>query len=58
MKFEVLNQIGKVIMNTECISRIPNEARLKLMSSAGYKFRLDGKAISLMKLKEFLVNNK
>lgn len=57
MKFEVINQANKVVMNTEQISRIPNDARLKLMNIAGYKFKMNGKPISLIRLKEFLIKN-
>lgn len=46
-------------MQTETWLCVPDEDTLKLMSNAGYKFKLDGKTITTKKIKEKLeeVNN-
>lgn len=55
MKFEIVKD-NKVYMWTEQKSCIPPFEELKAMSKARipYKFKLNGKNISLKKLKEFL----
>jgi hypothetical protein len=55
MKFEIIKE-GKVYMWTEERSCIPDIEELTAMSKARipYKFRLNGKAITLKKLKEFM----
>lgn len=50
MKFEVLNDKGITVMQTETKSCIPSEDELAAMSKAGYKFRIDGKNITIRKL--------
>lgn len=54
MEFQVVNDKGVAVMVTEYISCIPNELQLASMSKAGYKFKIDGKAMSLKKLKEYV----
>ena len=54
MKFQIFGKDNKCKLVTESKACIPDINELKLMSKAGYKFRLDGKAISLSKLKEKL----
>ena len=54
MNFEVLNDKNKVVMHTDFLSCVPKVDILTLISRAGYKFRLDGKAVSLKKLKDYL----
>ena len=61
MKFEVINDKNKTVMSTTSLSCIPNENELNSMSKAGYKFKIDGKAITIKKLNEKLkeiVNDK
>lgn len=53
MKFEVLNNTGKVVECTEFKECI-NIEKLKSANSAGYKFKLNGKTITYKKIKEFL----
>ena len=53
MKFEVVNDKGVTVMQTTMKSCIPDEEQLSLMSKAGYKFKLDGKNVTMKKLKEF-----
>lgn len=50
MKFEIFNERGIVVMNTTTPSCMPSNEDLKSMSSYGYKFKLDGKAISVKNL--------
>lgn len=56
IKFEVINDKGTAVMSTEYISCIPNDSQLTAMSKAGYKFKIDGKAVSVKKIKEFVSN--
>lgn len=61
MKFEVINDKNKVVMHTKYTSCMPNKDALNLMAKAGYKFKLDNKAITVKKLNERLkefVNDK
>ncbi len=53
MKFEVINDRGVTVMQTTMKSCIPDEEQLTYMSKAGYKFKLEGKVVTLKKLKEF-----
>ena len=53
MKFEaILN--GKTMMSTDYIECIPNENHIISMAKAGYKFKIDDKAITQKKIKEFI----
>jgi hypothetical protein len=54
MKFQIFGKDKKCKLVTESKACIPDISELKLMSKAGYKFKVDGKAISLAKLKEEL----
>jgi len=53
MKFEVFNDKGIAVMGTDYISCIPDDEQLSSMSKTGYKFKINGKAASLKKVKEF-----
>lgn len=50
MKFEVINPDGETVFNTESKKCIPTKSQIESMAKAGYKFKLDGKAISKKKL--------
>lgn len=52
MKFEVVNDKNKTVMITNYIEYIPTDKELSSMYKAGYKFKLNGKAISLKKVLE------
>ena len=54
MKFEVINDKNKPVMSTTSLSCIYDKDTLKSISKAGYKFRVDGKIITLKKLIEKL----
>lgn len=54
MKFEVVNDKNKTIMSTTSASCIYNKDILNSMSKVGYKFKLDGKLITVKKLDEKL----
>ena len=54
MKFEVINNESATLMQTTTWLCVPDEDTLKSMSKAGYKFKLDGKAITVKKLNEKL----
>ena len=43
MKLQIIGPDGHVKCSTESVVCFPDEEQLKSMSSAGYKFRLDGK---------------
>ena len=52
MKFEVINDKNKTVMQTSHMSCIPDKNTLNLMQKAGYKFKLDGKMITIKKLSD------
>ena len=54
MKFEVVNDKNKTVMSTTSWSCVYDKDILNSISKAGYKFKLDGKAITLKKLNEKL----
>lgn len=54
MKFEVVNDKNRTMMSTVYWSCVYNEDTLRSISKSGYKFKLDGKIISLKKLIEKL----
>ena len=54
MKFEVVNDKNKVVMNTSDVSCIPDTKTLNIMHKAGYSFKLDNKKVSIKKLSELL----
>lgn len=54
MKFEVVNDKNVTIMYTTNPSCIPDKDMLSSIFKAGYKFKLDGKAITIKKLSERL----
>lgn len=59
MIFEVVNDKNKTVMSTTYVSCIYDKDILNSMSKAGYKFKLDGKTITVKKLDEKLkeINN-
>lgn len=52
MKFEVINDKGVAVMQTGSESCVPNEDELVIMNRAGYRFKVDGKIVTMKKLKE------
>lgn len=54
MKFEVINDKSKPVMTCIQESCIPPADILKSMSAAGYKFRFDGKVVSVKKIMEII----
>lgn len=54
MLFQVVNDNGVPVFHTEYISCIPDESQLTSMQKAGYKFKVDGKSVSIKKIKETL----
>lgn len=56
MKFEVINDKQKTVMQTTNIACVPNETEIKLMTKAGYKFRMNGKLIKKSDLQK-IINN-
>lgn len=52
--FEVFNSENKRVFYTENRKCVPSNKQLGLMQRAGYKFKLDGKAISKKKLDEIV----
>ncbi len=54
MKFEIFNSFGVGMMECHEKSCVPLPPQLKDMSRAGYKFKLDGKSISLKKLLDII----
>ncbi len=58
MHFEAIDREGKTRMSTDDLPCIPDESQLTSMSTAGYKFKIDGKAVSIKKIKELKVEKK
>lgn len=57
MIFEVYR--GKVgLMKTESIVCIPDKAELIAMQKSGHTFKIDGKAVSVQKVCEFVAEHK
>ena len=58
MKFEIINDKNKIVMNTihECC--IPSKDILTSMLNAGYKFKLDGKILSKKAINELTKGEK
>lgn len=54
MKFQIFGKDNQCKFVTEYKSCIPDISELIIMTKSGYKFRLNGKLISLSKLKESL----
>lgn len=54
MEFEVISPDGRIVMGCKEISCVPTEHQLKDMYKYGYKFKLDGKSISVKKITEFI----
>ena len=52
MLFQIVNDKGVPVMRTEHASCIPDDSQLASMSKVGYKFKIDGKAASIKKIKE------
>lgn len=50
MKFEVTDQSGRVVMHSESAEVLYTAEELQEISEAGYRFRINGKAVSLNKL--------
>ena len=54
MKFEVVNRLGKTMMQCSDYQYIPSKDILESMYKAEYRFKLEGKDISLKKAKELI----
>lgn len=54
MKFEVVNDKNVTVMSTRSWSCVYEKDTLNSISKAGYKFKLDGKLITVKKLCEKL----
>ena len=52
MKFQVVNRDNIPVMCTESVSCVPDEKELLSMQKAGYKFKVDGKVMTIKKIKE------
>lgn len=52
MEFEVINRDGFPVMGCSSVVCIPTDSQLLSMSKEGYKFKINGKAVSLKKIKE------
>ena len=54
MEFEVINDKNRTVMNTMSKSCLPDKKLLISMSKNGYKFRLNGKMVTVKKLNDKL----
>lgn len=58
MKFEVINSNGQVVMQTESIECVPTPDELDAISSAGYRYKVDGKIVAKSKVLEAVGGSK
>ncbi len=58
MRFEIYNTIGKVVMWTESQECIPPIDELKVMASANYHYKIDGKSVSYKEVCKLLESMK
>ena len=56
MKFEIINNNGKIVFNTMDESCLPTKGEINSMTKAGYKFKIDGKSTTKKKLEEIIDN--
>ena len=54
IQFEVVNENGKTVFVTEYDECLPPKQQIDDMRKSGYKFKIDGKVITLKKLNEKL----
>ena len=52
--FEIIDDRGQPMMSTKQDSCIPSYEQLSILAKDRHKFRMDGKAVSLKKMKEYL----
>lgn len=55
--FQVVDDKGVTVMRTDFISCIPDDNQLTSMSKSGYKFKINGKVVSIKKVKEVRDSN-
>lgn len=58
MHFEVINDKGRVVMQTQYASCIPHKKQIIAMLKAGYKIRVDGKTMTKKKLEDLINGGK
>ena len=54
MKFELINEKNKVVMNTSSFECVPCKEQIEDMLNFGYKIKVDNKVLSKKKIEEFL----
>ena len=54
MKFEIFDERGNIVMQTESKRCIPPKNHLEAMRDNGYKFKLDGKFITKKELNNLI----
>lgn len=54
IKFEVVNADGKVLFNTEHKECTPSKSEIDTLIKAGYKIKINGKAVTKKKMIELL----
>lgn len=52
MKFEVINEKNKVVMQTSYYECIPCKEQVAEMIKVGYKIKIDGKSVSKNKIND------
>jgi len=55
--FKVINSNGNSVMSCRDTGCIPDEAQLTDMAKAGYKFMLDGKIVTIKKIRDFICDS-
>ena len=54
IKFEVVNADGKVLFSTKYKECIPSKSEINTLVKAGYKIKINGKAVTKKKMIELL----
>lgn len=54
MNFEVINEKNNVVFNTPQKECIPSKQAINTMLKIGYKFKIDGKALTKKQINELL----
>lgn len=52
IRFQIINNKSEIVFDTKFWSCVPDDEQLQKMKDAGYKFLMNGKTISLNKIRE------
>lgn len=58
INFQIINNKSEIVFDTKFWRCVPEDEQLQKMKDAGYKFLINGKAISLNKIRELREDSK